>query len=188
MRENRDFVVPVNILTTFARPPFSWAARHTTVCLDQYISYRWSNWNHILFSKCCSRVIIRCGLCWNCRWFNRGNTLVARLLLLFPTFVFFLQDNGSTFLDSSDSGVNLIRLVGFVIVTLLLLIALVGLDWEAKVGVLCYIMWSMVYLIGSNCAAIYSVAGHSRCRTWCYSVQLQWQWPGLFWPQQRSCC
>jgi len=65
---------------------------------------------------------------------------VARLLLLFPTFVFFLQDNGSTFLDSSDSGVNLIRLVGFVIVTLLLLIALVGLDWEAKVGVLCYIM------------------------------------------------
>ena len=34
MRENRDFVVPVNILTTFARAPFSWAARHTTVCLD----------------------------------------------------------------------------------------------------------------------------------------------------------
>ena len=35
MRENRDFVVPVNILTPFARAPFSWAARHTTVCLDQ---------------------------------------------------------------------------------------------------------------------------------------------------------
>ena len=35
MRENRDFVVPVNILTTFAHTPFSWAARHTTVCLDQ---------------------------------------------------------------------------------------------------------------------------------------------------------
>ena len=34
MRENRDFVVPVNILTSFARAPFSWAARHTTVCLD----------------------------------------------------------------------------------------------------------------------------------------------------------
>jgi len=34
MRENRDFVVPVNILTTFARAPFSWAARHTTMCLD----------------------------------------------------------------------------------------------------------------------------------------------------------
>ena len=34
MRENRDFVVPVNILTTFAHAPFSWAARHTTVCLD----------------------------------------------------------------------------------------------------------------------------------------------------------
>ena len=34
MRENRDFVVPVNILTPFARAPFSWAARHTTVCLD----------------------------------------------------------------------------------------------------------------------------------------------------------
>ena len=27
MRENRDFVVPVNILTTFAHAPFSWAAR-----------------------------------------------------------------------------------------------------------------------------------------------------------------
>ena len=38
MRENRDFVVPVNILTTFAHAPFSWAARHTTVCLDQLIS------------------------------------------------------------------------------------------------------------------------------------------------------
>ena len=34
MRENRDFVVPVNILTTFAHAPFSWAARHTTMCLD----------------------------------------------------------------------------------------------------------------------------------------------------------
>jgi len=34
MRENRDFVVPVNILTPFAHTPFSWAARHTTVCLD----------------------------------------------------------------------------------------------------------------------------------------------------------
>ena len=43
MRENRDFVVPVNILTTFAHAPFSWAARHTTVCLDvgflQILSY-----------------------------------------------------------------------------------------------------------------------------------------------------
>ena len=36
MRENRYFVVPVNILTPFARAPFSWAARHTTVCLDIY--------------------------------------------------------------------------------------------------------------------------------------------------------
>ena len=34
MRENRDFVVPVNILTPFACAPFSWAARHTTACLD----------------------------------------------------------------------------------------------------------------------------------------------------------
>ena len=36
MRENRDFVVPVNILSTFAHAPFSWAARHTTVCLDSH--------------------------------------------------------------------------------------------------------------------------------------------------------
>ena len=36
MRENRDFVVPVNILTLFAHAPFSWAARHTTVCLDVF--------------------------------------------------------------------------------------------------------------------------------------------------------
>jgi len=34
MHENREFVVPINILTPFARTPFSWAARHTTVCLD----------------------------------------------------------------------------------------------------------------------------------------------------------
>jgi len=33
MRDNRDFVVLVNILTLFVRVPFSWAARHTTVCL-----------------------------------------------------------------------------------------------------------------------------------------------------------
>ena len=39
MRENRDFVVPVNILTTFAHAPFSWAARHTTVCLDVFYIY-----------------------------------------------------------------------------------------------------------------------------------------------------
>ena len=37
MRENRDFVVPVNILTPFAHAPFSWAARHTTVCLDMLL-------------------------------------------------------------------------------------------------------------------------------------------------------
>ena len=35
LRENRDFVVPVNILTLFARAPFSWTARRTTVCLDR---------------------------------------------------------------------------------------------------------------------------------------------------------
>ena len=34
MGENHEFVVPVNVLTQFARAPFSWAARHTTVCLD----------------------------------------------------------------------------------------------------------------------------------------------------------
>jgi len=39
MRENRDFVVPVNIFTTFAHAPFSWAARHTTVCLDDGYTY-----------------------------------------------------------------------------------------------------------------------------------------------------
>ena len=38
MRENRDFVVPVNILTTFAHALFSWAARHTTVCLDKAVN------------------------------------------------------------------------------------------------------------------------------------------------------
>ncbi|XP_065911797.1 solute carrier family 12 member 2-like [Dysidea avara] len=46
-----------------------------------------------------------------------------------------IEANDSTFLDSSDSGVNLIRVVGFIIVTLLLIIALVGLDWEAKVQI-----------------------------------------------------
>ena len=34
MRENHDFVVPVNILNLFARTPFSWAAQHTTMRLD----------------------------------------------------------------------------------------------------------------------------------------------------------
>ena len=34
MRENRNFVVPVNILTSFAHAPFSWATQHTTMCLD----------------------------------------------------------------------------------------------------------------------------------------------------------
>jgi len=33
-----DFVVPVNILTSFAHAPFSWAARHTTVCIDHGLS------------------------------------------------------------------------------------------------------------------------------------------------------
>jgi len=34
MRENLYFVVPVNILTSFVHALFSWAAQHTTVCLD----------------------------------------------------------------------------------------------------------------------------------------------------------
>ena len=43
MRENRDFVVPAYILTPFAHAPFSWAARHTTVCLDLTIKFE-VNW------------------------------------------------------------------------------------------------------------------------------------------------
>ena len=35
MRENRDFDVPVNILTPFAHATFSWATRHTTVYIDK---------------------------------------------------------------------------------------------------------------------------------------------------------
>jgi len=37
LHENRNFVVPVNILTSFVCAPFSWAAQHTqhtTMCLD----------------------------------------------------------------------------------------------------------------------------------------------------------
>jgi len=34
MRENCDFVVPINILTPIACAPFSWVARHTTMCFD----------------------------------------------------------------------------------------------------------------------------------------------------------
>ena len=34
MRENCNFVVPISILTLFVLTLFSWAARHTTVCLD----------------------------------------------------------------------------------------------------------------------------------------------------------
>ena len=37
------FVIPVNILALFAYSPFSWAARHTTVCLRGYsIKVYWS--------------------------------------------------------------------------------------------------------------------------------------------------
>ena len=40
MCENHDFVVPVNLLTLFARALFSWAARHTTVCLDLVLVWK----------------------------------------------------------------------------------------------------------------------------------------------------
>ena len=39
MPKNRDFVVPINILTPFAHTPFSWAAQHTTMCLDIQLTY-----------------------------------------------------------------------------------------------------------------------------------------------------
>ena len=38
MHENRDFVTPFNVLTPFACTPFSWAARHITMCLDHMTS------------------------------------------------------------------------------------------------------------------------------------------------------
>ena len=41
MRENRNFVVSVNMLTLFALAPFSWAAQHTTVYLDFMVA--WAN-------------------------------------------------------------------------------------------------------------------------------------------------
>ena len=52
MHKNRDFVVPVNIHTLFERASFSWAAQHTTVCLDHgwmiYVTCPltplWYNW------------------------------------------------------------------------------------------------------------------------------------------------
>jgi len=34
MCENCDFVVSVNMLTLFARAPFSWVALHTTECIN----------------------------------------------------------------------------------------------------------------------------------------------------------
>ena len=37
MRENRDFVVPVNILNLFACAPFSWAVQQ---CLDMSMQLR----------------------------------------------------------------------------------------------------------------------------------------------------
>ena len=38
MCANPDFGVPVMILTPFVRAPFSWAARHTTLCLEIWFS------------------------------------------------------------------------------------------------------------------------------------------------------
>ena len=55
MRENCDFFVPINILTPFARAPFSWSTRHTTVCLDRLI---------IVFAKNSA-----CRVC-NCQAYN----------------------------------------------------------------------------------------------------------------------
>jgi len=37
MRENRDFVVPVNILTPFVCAPFSWAALDITPALSKMV-------------------------------------------------------------------------------------------------------------------------------------------------------
>ena len=34
MHENHDFVAPVNIFIPFTHALFSWAAQHSTVCLD----------------------------------------------------------------------------------------------------------------------------------------------------------
>jgi len=36
IHKNHDFIVPVNILNPFAHAPLSWAALHTTVCLDMF--------------------------------------------------------------------------------------------------------------------------------------------------------
>ena len=38
MHENCDFGASVNILTPFAGAPFSWGARHTTVCLNVLVT------------------------------------------------------------------------------------------------------------------------------------------------------
>ena len=61
MRENR-FVAPVNILTPFAHAPFSWAARHTTVCLDLYMDLRILN---MLTGTICESILaIEVGVVW----------------------------------------------------------------------------------------------------------------------------
>ena len=37
MRENRDFVLPINTLNIPAQTPFSWVAQHTALCLDHFL-------------------------------------------------------------------------------------------------------------------------------------------------------
>ena len=69
MRENRDFVVPVNILTTFAHAPFSWAARHTTVCLDS------NNHIHIQFPLCPIFLPVFVTVLWLPMYVSSGPTL-----------------------------------------------------------------------------------------------------------------
>jgi len=52
MRENCNFVVPVNILTPFVHAPFSWAAQHTNVCFDYQLFIRKYNYSICLMPLC----------------------------------------------------------------------------------------------------------------------------------------
>ena len=69
IRENRYFVVPVNILTLFVRPPFSWAAWAPPVFLGRMTHYRvndsLSKCNKFTILFCCCRSIFLsfCGGC-----------------------------------------------------------------------------------------------------------------------------
>ena len=114
------------------------SSRHSLYFLppSPSLSLRWCYWDTLLSRQCCGSGAVCCRFCGDSGRVDGGEKLTLHQELTLSLSLsqrtgVSITPGGST----TELNINDIRIIGLLTVTLLLGIALIGLDWEAKVAV-----------------------------------------------------